>query len=97
MTLKLIIDNKHLFQLTSENFALLLSTELKPNNCRKIRSCALPGKMLLVRIIENNIIDAYFSSGYVEKLALGKGLGQCLAGLEPLTGAQGLEIENNTP
>ncbi len=26
-------------------------------------SGALPGKMLLVRIIENNIIDAYFRSG----------------------------------
>ena len=30
-------------------------------------SCALPGKMLLVRIIENNKIDAYFRSGLLGK------------------------------
>ena len=30
---------------------------------KKIGSGELPGKMLLVRIIENNEINAYFSSG----------------------------------
>ncbi len=36
------------------------------NSCYKIGSGALPGKMLLVRIIENNKIDAYFKSDQVK-------------------------------
>ncbi len=32
-------------------------------NDEYIGSVALPGKMLLVRIIENNKLDAYFRSG----------------------------------
>ena len=36
---------------------------LDPTQVQRLGTGALPGKMLLVRIIENNKIDAYFRSG----------------------------------
>ena len=56
-------------------------------------SSALSGKMLLVRIVQNNIIDAYFRASYVkESLALPAGLGNGLvegpARLRPPAGAR---------
>ena len=59
-------------------------------------SCALSGKMLLVRIVENDKTDAYFRAVYVkQRLALPrtvrKGIRICPARLEPPEGARNSE------
>ncbi len=41
----------------------MISIHKNNDEIKKFGSGALPGKMLLVRIIENNKIDAYFRSG----------------------------------
>ena len=42
---------------------VLQQKHIGKNVRKKDGSCALSGKMLLVRIIEDNKIDAYFRSG----------------------------------
>ena len=75
----LISENEELYGKVKKQFwSFSMPRVCSERYVRIVGWSSIPGKMLLVRIIENNKDDAYFRSGKVSLAGLGKGLYRAL-------------------